>query len=68
MDPLDTKLCRAREIFLSDMSDETEAELDVILPDLIAAGYIQESGHSPTGSFWAFTEAGVERRKELGCE
>jgi hypothetical protein len=49
------------------MSDEMEAELDEILPALIEAGYVEESGHSSTGSFWAFTKAGVKRRKELGC-
>jgi hypothetical protein len=68
VDTLDRDLCRAHEIFMGNMSDETEAELDEILPALIEAGYIGESGHSPTGSFWAFTEAGVKRGKELGCE
>ena len=67
MDALDRDLCRAREIFLDNMSDEMEAELDEILPALIEAGYVEESGHSSTGSFWAFTKAGVKRRKELGC-
>jgi hypothetical protein len=67
LEALDRDLCRAYEIFLDNMSDETEKELDELLPGLIQAGYLEESGHSPTGSFWAFTTAGVKRRKELGC-
>jgi hypothetical protein len=67
MDKLDRDLCRAHEIFMENLSDETDTELAKILPALIEAGYVKESGHSPTGSFWAFTKAGVERGKELGC-
>jgi len=67
MDALDKALCRAHEIFLQDLSDDTDAELAELLPDLVQAGYVTESGHSPTGSFWAFTSAGVERGEALGC-
>jgi hypothetical protein len=55
------------EIFMDKMSDENEAELDQILPRLIDAGYVEESRFS-AGLLWAFTKAGVKRRKELGCE
>lgn len=67
MEPLDKALCRAHEIFLGDLSEETDAELDDLLPALIEAGYVEERGHSPTGSLWAFTESGVRRGDELGC-
>lgn len=67
MDSLDDALCQAHEIFLGDLSDETDAELDDLLPPLVEAGYVKETGHSPTGSFWAFTESGVRRGEELGC-
>lgn len=66
MDPLDDALCRAHEIFLGDLSDATDAELDALLPLLIEAGYVKEKGRSETGSFWAFTESGVRRAEELG--
>jgi hypothetical protein len=68
MDPVDEALCRAWQLFLEDLSDEVDEELKKLLPRLIEAGYVSESGHSPTGSFWAFTEAGVKRAEELGCD
>jgi hypothetical protein len=64
---LDRDLCRAHAIFLQDLSDATDEELGKILPGLVEAGYVEEYGHSPTGSFWRFTEAGVRRGEELGC-
>jgi hypothetical protein len=67
MDSLDDAIFRAHEIFLGDLSDATDAELDNLLPPLIEAGYVKEWGHSPTGSFWAFTESGIRRGEELGC-
>jgi hypothetical protein len=67
MDQLDKALYRAHEIFLGNLSDETDAELENLLPPLVKAGYVKESGHSPTGIFWAFTESGVKRGEELGC-
>lgn len=67
MNALDRKLCRAHEIFLGDLSDETDAELARILPVLVDAGYVEEYGHSPTGSLWRFTESGISRGEELGC-
>ena len=67
MDSFDDALGRAHEIFLGDPSDEADAELDHLLPRLVEAGYVKETGHSPTGSFWALTESGVRRGEELGC-
>lgn len=66
MDDLDARLRRAHELFLGNLSDESDAELAELLPPLVAAGYVQESGHSPTGSFWGFTDAGVKRSEQLG--
>lgn len=68
MDDLDRQLIRAWEIFVADLSNETDAELGDLLPSLVAAGYIETSGESPTGHFWTFTPAGVERAKALGLE
>jgi hypothetical protein len=66
MDALDKALLRAHERFIEDGSDAVEAELGDLLPDLAKAGYVRESGHSPTGFFWAFTDAGIARGEELG--
>jgi hypothetical protein len=68
MDTLDGALRRAKEIFLEDLSDETDSELAALLPALVEAGYVRESGHSPTGSFWAFTAAGHARADALGLD
>jgi hypothetical protein len=67
-DALDEALCRAHELFLDDCSDSADAELARLLPALVKAGYVTKSGHSSTGSFWAFTEAGIERANVLGCD
>jgi hypothetical protein len=63
---LDAVLARATEIFLSDLSDETDAELEDLLPPLVSAGYVRIDGESPSGHFWRFTEAGVARQRALG--
>jgi hypothetical protein len=68
MDALDQALCGAWRLSVRDFSDEVESELERLLPALIKAGYVHERGHSPTGSFSAFTEDGVKRAKELGCD
>ena len=65
MDDLDRLLTRAWEIAIGDLSDETDAELGDLLPPLVAAGYVEISGESPTGDFWSFTPAGVELAKTL---
>jgi hypothetical protein len=67
MDSLDQALCRAHEIFLGDLSDETEDELDKLMPTLLQAGYVKRSGESSSGVFWSFTDRGVARGQELGC-
>jgi hypothetical protein len=68
MDPFDEALCRAWSLFLEDPSDVRDEEFEQLLPALIEAGYAKEWGHSPTGSFWAFTETGCTRAVELGCD
>lgn len=68
MDDLDNQLTRAWEIFMADLSEETDAELGELLPALLAARYVETSGESPTGHFWTFTDAGVARAKALGLE
>jgi hypothetical protein len=65
---LDEALARAWEIFLEDLSDETDEELGVLLPPLVAAGYALIDGESSSGHFWRFTSAGVERAKALGLD
>jgi hypothetical protein len=68
VDELDRTLSRAWEIFLADLSDETDAELGDLLPPLAEAGYVTITGESPTGHFWSFTPEGVERAKALGLD
>ena len=63
---LDDLLTRASEIFLGDLSDETDEELEGILPPLVEAGYVAINGQSPTGEFWRFTPEGVARQEQLG--
>ena len=65
MDELDQSLGRARAIALEDLSDETDAELGGLLPPLAAAGYVEISGESESGHFWAFTPEGVKRIEAL---
>jgi hypothetical protein len=64
VDELDQALCRAHEIFLQDLSDETEIELEALLPPLVAAGYVEEDERLDA---WSFTDKGVRRGEELGC-
>jgi hypothetical protein len=69
MDALDEALCRAWSLFSkTDHWTDVDEELENLLPPLIEAGYVTESGHSPSGSFWAFAETGVKRAEELGCD
>jgi hypothetical protein len=68
VDTVDAQLTRAWEIFMGDLSDETDAELGDLLPPLVEAGYVKYSGESSTGHFWNFTPAGVERAKTLGLD
>jgi len=56
MDTMDETLCRAWSLSLEDFSDAIEDALEEVLPALLQAGYVTESGQSPTGSFWTFTQ------------
>jgi hypothetical protein len=68
VDDLDMTLARAWAIFPEDLSDETDAELNALLPPLVAAGYVLIDGESPSGYHWRFTPAGVERATALGLD
>lgn len=68
MEHLDTTFRRAWEIFIGDLSDETDAELEALLPPLVDAGYVEISGESPTGHFWVFTPDGVAHARALGLD
>jgi hypothetical protein len=66
MDDIERCIIRASEIFLGNVSDETDAELEELLPPLVEAGYVVIDGESPTGHFWRFTPEGVRRQESLG--
>jgi hypothetical protein len=66
MDEVDHVLSRAWEIFLEDLSDDTDAELGELLPRLVDAGYVAIDGESPTGYHWRFTPEGMKRAEALG--
>jgi hypothetical protein len=51
-----------------DLSDETDAELERLLPRLVGAGYVRIDGESPTGYHWRFTPQGVQRAETLGLD
>jgi len=67
IDPLDEKLRRAEAIFLQDLTEDCDEELNALLPPLIEAGYITEKpwGDDPDWFLWSFTRAGVKRSKDL---
>ena len=67
MDTLDAALWRAHEIFIEDLSDELDAELEGLLPVLIDAGYVETKDYGDGLTAWGFTPAGVKRGEELGC-
>lgn len=67
VDPLDSALIRLNELMDADSTDAVEDEIAALQKPLIDAGLVREWGHSPTGCFWALTEAGVERSKALGA-
>ena len=54
------------ELEWADLGAQIEPELNKLLDALVAAGYVEEWGHSPTGSLWAITEAGHSRLAMLG--
>lgn len=46
--------------------DEIAPKLNKCLGALVAAGYVEEWGHSPTGSLWRISDAGHDRLTTLG--
>ena len=68
MDAVDEALCRSWALSLEDDLNDVEKELGHLLPLLIEAGFVKTSGHSPSGYFWAYTENGIWRLEELGCD
>lgn len=68
MNESDRALTRAWEIFVEDLSDETDRDLGELLPPMTDAGYVVISGESPSGHFWRFTPEGVARAEALGLD
>jgi uncharacterized protein (DUF58 family) len=61
---IDNHLSRASEIFNGDLSQDTDAELERLLPLLVSAGFVVIDEASPSG--YRFTPAGVRRQRALG--
>jgi hypothetical protein len=57
---VDQALLRAWELFLEDLSDDTDAEIEGLLPQLVAAGYVRAGADR-----WSFTSEGVARAEAL---
>jgi hypothetical protein len=65
----DAALRRVSDLEASDNEwDETGPLVNKCLDALVAAGYVEELGHSPTGSLWRNTDAGHDRRAALGFD
>jgi hypothetical protein len=65
----DEALRRTWELLDSEKDwDQIEAELEDVLDALVFAGYVEEWGHSPSGSLWAISDAGHERLAVLGLD
>jgi hypothetical protein len=64
----DTALCRMWDLLDSDHVEWNEIApgLNNCLDALVAAGYVEEFGHSPTGSLWQISDAGHDRLAGLG--
>jgi hypothetical protein len=63
----DEALCRVLDLVVSDKDwDEIGPDLNNCLDALVSAGYVEEFGHSPTGSLWRISDAGHDRRAALG--
>ena len=60
MDDVDAVLVRAWLLAFRDDTDAGRAELESLLPELIAAGYVETDGQ-----IWSFTGRGVARVDEL---
>jgi hypothetical protein len=67
MDSLDRALLRAHELFLGELSDTADAELEGLLPRLVEAGFVHEEpwGDDADHFLWSFTEKGRKRTEEL---
>jgi hypothetical protein len=64
---LDEALRHVEDLVTSELDwDQIEPELEKALDVLVGAGYVEEWGHSPTGSIWAITNAGHDRLAALG--
>jgi uncharacterized membrane protein len=61
---IDRYLSRASEICNADLTEEPEAELEHLLPLLVAARFVVLDGESPTG--YRFPPEGVSRQRALG--
>lgn len=70
MDSLDEKLLRASQLFVEDVTDANEAELNALIPSLTEAGYVKEEpwGDDPDWCLWSFTDAGIKRSEELEAQ
>jgi hypothetical protein len=60
MTAADRALRRAQELFLEDAADAGFAEIEELLPTLVAAGYAEALGDR-----WGFTPEGIARGEEL---
>jgi hypothetical protein len=56
----DRALIRASRLALEDFTDEIFAEIETLLPTLVAAGYAEALEDR-----WGFTPKGIERAEEL---
>jgi hypothetical protein len=67
MNSLDRALLRAHELFLDDLSDAADAELEMLLPPLVEAGFVQEEPWGKTSDhyLWSFTAKGIKRTEDL---
>jgi hypothetical protein len=64
---VDEALLRAHEIFLEELSSQSDAELENLLPSLVEAGYVREEPWAEGSRWflWSFTKAGIKRTEEL---
>jgi len=70
VDDPDDALCRVWDLLGSDHTewDEIAPELNKCIDAVVAAGFVEEWGHSSTGSLWRISVAGHDRLATLGRE